>query len=131
MTVKERGLLETLLNPEHRLKPVEEICRISGCCKNVYYDAFKKDGFVKIYTTESKQLVSKALGPIINASIRQALRGDSAHTKILLSMEGVYADKHIFPDKEGNPQPVGNTNVINNITEEKFKTIIEDLNKKI
>lgn len=113
-TLAEKKLLEVLLNPEHRLKTVTEICGMAGCDRHIYYDAFKKDGFCNLYDKESKALIRKAKASIIHASIRAAQRGDSAHTKLLLTMAGDYADRTIFPDKKGNPQPVGGT--VNNNT---------------
>jgi hypothetical protein len=103
-TLAEKKLLEVLLNPEHRLKTVTEICGMAGCDRHIYYDAFKKDGFCNLYDKESKALIRKAKASIIHASIRAAQRGDSAHTKLLLTMAGDYADRTIFPDKKGNPQ---------------------------
>ena len=108
-TVAELRLLNVLLNPDHRLKSVTEICSLAPCTRKVYYYAFKKEKFVDYYIKESKQMISKAYAGIINASIRQALRGDATHAKMLLNMTGDYVDKMAFPDKHGNPQPVGTT----------------------
>jgi hypothetical protein len=106
-TVAEKRLLEILLNPEHRLKSVTEICGLAKCDRHIYYTAFEKEAFVDYYTKQSKALIKKAHSGIINASIRQALRGDFAHTKLLLTMTGDYADRQVFPDKEGKPQTIG------------------------
>jgi hypothetical protein len=105
-TVAEKRLLEILLNPEHRLKSVTEICGLAKCDRHIYYTAFEKEAFLGYYTKQSKALIKKAHSGIINASIRAALRGDSAHTKILLSMTGDYAERKVFPDKNGDPQPI-------------------------
>ena len=91
-TVRERRLLEVLLSPEHRLKNVSEICSIAGCDRKIYYRAFQKPNFVAYYTAESKDLVKKSLGPIINACIAQAITGSASHTKIILTMAGEYAE---------------------------------------
>ena len=109
-TVKEKALLEVMLNPEHRLKSVTDICLLAGCNRLIYYNAFKKEEFKKLFERESRDLVIKARASIINASIRQAQRGDAAHTKLLLNMTGDYVDKMAFPDKHGNPQPIGTVN---------------------
>lgn len=103
-TVVEKRLLEVLLNPEHRLKNVSEVCQIAKCSRESYYGSFRKSQFVDLYHTESKALVAKELAPIINASIRQAKRGDSAHTKILLGMAGMHEDRHSFIGKDGKRQ---------------------------
>lgn len=111
-TLAQERLLEVLLNPDHRLKSVTDICSLAPCTRKVYYAAFKKPEFIDYYMKESKRMISKAYAGIINASIRQALRGDATHAKMLLNMTGDYVDKMAFPDKFGNPQPVGTT--INN-----------------
>lgn len=113
-TLAQERLLEVLLNPEHRLKSVTDICSLAPCTRKVYYAAFKNDKFIDYYMKESKRMISKSYAGIINASIRQALRGDVSHAKMLLNMTGDYVDKMAFPDKHGNPQPVGTT--INNNT---------------
>ncbi|MGP8153381.1 MAG: hypothetical protein ACLQBQ_04450 [Smithella sp.] len=105
-TVAEKRLLEVLLDPDHRLKSVTDICGVAKCDRHIYYTAFNKPAFVDYYTKESKALIKKAHSGIINASIRQALRGDAAHTKILLTMTGDYADRQVFPDKHGEPQQI-------------------------
>jgi len=114
-TLAEKRLLEVLLDPDHRLKSVTDICGVAKCDRHVYYTAFNKPAFVDYYTKESKALIKKAHSGIINASIRQALQGDAAHTKILLTMAGDYADRQIFPDKHGNPQPVAGDIILNPI----------------
>ena len=73
-TNKERKLLEVLLNPEHRLKNITEICTIAGVPRRAYYSAFAKPCFVNYYTKESRLLIKKSLGPIVNASVRAAVR---------------------------------------------------------
>lgn len=114
-TVAEKRLLEVLLNPEHRLSNVSEVCRVAKCSRDIYYAAFKKDEFVKYFKKESCKLVDRAHAAIINASIRQAVRGDSAHTKILLSMAGSYEDRHAFIGKDGKPQDINNQNSLSEI----------------
>jgi hypothetical protein len=106
-TLAEEKLLEVMLNPEHRLKTVTVICDIAKINRKIFYRAFEKPGFCEIYDKESKALVRKAKAPIINACIRQAVRGDATHAKMLLSMDGIYAgDKHLYPGEDGKPQPV-------------------------
>jgi hypothetical protein len=105
-TAAEKRLLEVLLDPDHRLKSITEICGVAKCDRHIYYTAFNKPAFLDYYTKESKALIRKAHSGIINASIRQALRGDATHTKMLLTMTGDYADRQVFPDKDGKPQPI-------------------------
>jgi hypothetical protein len=105
-TVVEKKLLEILLYPEHRQKNVTEICQLAKCSRQSYYDAFSKPAFATFYHKESRDLVIRSLAQIINASIRQALRGDASHTKMLLTMAGLYTDKMVFPGKDGKPQDI-------------------------
>jgi len=105
-SLAEQKLLEALLNPDNRLKSVTEICGIAKVDRKTYYRAFDKPEFVEYFTIQSKALIRKAHASIINSCIRQAIRGDSAHAKILLTMSGDYADRQIFPDKDGKPQPI-------------------------
>lgn len=105
-TLAERRLLEVLLNPEHRLKSVSEICSLAPCTRKVYYAAFKKEGFKKHFDRESRDLVIRHKAAILNASIRQALRGDATHAKMLLGIDGTVVEKHVFPGKDGKPQDI-------------------------
>lgn len=103
-TIPQQRLLEVLLNPEHRLKSITEICNIAKVERMTYYRAFKNEDFCKYFDRESSALIRKAKASIINASIRAAQRGEAAHTKLLLTMTGDYADRTIFPDGKGKPQ---------------------------
>jgi hypothetical protein len=105
----EKKLLQVLLNPENRLKTITDICDIAGCDRKTYYRAFKKKELVDYYTAESRALVRHSLAPVINACIKQAIKGSAPHAKILLTMAGEYSESSrvTFPDKDGKPQPVG------------------------
>jgi hypothetical protein len=105
-TAAEKKLLEVLLNPEHRLKSVTEICGIAKIDRKTYYNSFDKPEFVTYFINKSKALIRKAHAGIINSCIRQALRGDATHAKLLLTMSGDYVDRHSFPDKHGEPQQI-------------------------
>lgn len=105
-TLAQKKLLEVLLNPEHRLKTITEICNIADIERVTYYRSFENENFCKLFEKESKALIRKAKAAIINSSIRQAVRGDAAHTKLLLTMSGDYADRTIFPDGKGKPQSI-------------------------
>ena len=95
-SLAEKKLLEVLLNPEFRLKSITDICIEAKINRCTYYNAFQRDDFKKLLREESKSLIDKHRAAIINSSIKAALRGDSAHTKILLSMSGDYADKMVL-----------------------------------
>lgn len=92
-TAKEKDLLEVLLNPEHRMKSITDICKIANCSRQTYYESFNKPEFVKIYELKSKELVKQAVAPVINTFIREAQRGSFQHGKVLLEMAGMYAEK--------------------------------------
>jgi hypothetical protein len=103
-TVKEKDLLEVLLNPEHRFKSITDICLLAHCTRNIYYNAFEKPDFCKYYERQVDRLIDKSYAAMINASLRAAVRGDATHLRILLQMKGKLADRVIFPGKDGEPQ---------------------------
>ncbi len=92
-TVKEAAILEVLLNPEHRMKSVTDICKLAQCSRNVYYTAFSKPEFRAAYEEKVKDLVKQAIGPIVNTFIKEAKRGNFQHGKVLLEMAGLYNEK--------------------------------------
>lgn len=108
-TSAERKLMERLLDPENRHLTVTEICALAGCARSQYYRAFEKPDFVEFYRTQARALVTRAVAPVVNACIREAVAGSAPHAKIVLGMAGEYSDKSEvkFPDKNGDPQPVG------------------------
>ncbi|MGO9138359.1 MAG: phBC6A51 family helix-turn-helix protein [Syntrophales bacterium] len=104
-----RKLLEVLLNPEHRYKSVTEVCKLAGISRDSYYRLFADQRFVCFYTSEAKKLVKAAQGPVVNAAIKSAVRGNPQNIKTVLSMAGLFKEKSglvINPDKEGNAKPV-------------------------
>ena len=92
-TEKEKLLLEILLSPDNRMKSVTDMCKIANCTRTTYYEAFSKPGFKTIYETKSKELVKHAIGPVINAFIKEAVRGSFPHGKVILEMAGIYSEK--------------------------------------
>lgn len=92
-TEKEKNLLEVLINPDYRMKSITDICRAAKCTRNIYYNAFAKEEFVKIYKEMSESLVKQAIAPVINAFVREAQRGSFNHGKVLLEMAGLYNKK--------------------------------------
>lgn len=95
LTEAEEKLLEVLLSPENRMKNITEICHITGISRMTYYRAFEKPEFVERYKRESKELVNKAVAPVVNAFIREAKRGSFQHGKVLLEMAGMYEEKKV------------------------------------
>jgi hypothetical protein len=100
-TKKEESLLDVLLNPLNRLKNVEEICRIAHCDKKTYYNSFNKPEFVAYYREQSIALTTKAVAPVINACVREAIRGSHNHAKIVLGMADVYHERKEVTGKGG------------------------------
>ena len=105
----ERKLLDILLNPEHRFKSVTDICLAAGTSRKAYYRAFEREGFADYYRGECEALVHRAIGPVVNACVREAVAGSAAHAKMVLGMAGMYSEKtdHRILDKNGEAQDVG------------------------
>lgn len=92
-TKAEQKLLEVLLNPEHRLKSITEICAIADIERGTYYNAFRKPEFVAHYQAEALEMVKHDVGPILNAYRKEAKRGSVQHGNVLLEMAGLYTPK--------------------------------------
>ncbi len=92
-TEKEKNLLEVLLNPDYRMKSITAICKAAKCSRPIYYEAFSKPDFVKLYKSQSTDLVKQSVAPVINTFIREAQRGSFQHGKVLLEMAGIYSEK--------------------------------------
>jgi len=92
-TPKEKLLIKVLINPINRTKNITEICELVPCDRHVYYDAFKKPGFVAIVEEEARNIVKQAVLPVIHSFTKEASRGSVQHGKILLEMAGLYTEK--------------------------------------
>lgn len=92
-TEKEKALLEILINPDYRMKSITDICKAAKCTRNIYYTAFEKPEFVKLYKELSESIVQQSIAPVINAFVREAKRGSFNHGKVLLEMAGLYNKK--------------------------------------
>jgi hypothetical protein len=102
-------LITILVQPENRFKNVSQVCELAGIDRKTYYNLFKNPAFVAYYKKHCAALVTEAQAKVINASIHGAVRGNAQHTKIILSMAGVYQEKTglvINPDENGNPRPI-------------------------
>lgn len=93
LTKSEQTLLETLLNPENRIKSVTDICKIAKIDRATYYRAFAKPEFVEIYNKRSVDLVKQSVASVLNTFVREAQRGSFQHGKVVLEMAGMYAEK--------------------------------------
>jgi len=104
-----RKLLEVLLNPEHRFKSKGEICALAKISPRRYYDLHHDKDFMCHYTRESQKLVRMAQGPMVNALVKSAIRGNPQTLKIGLTMADLYKEKTglvINPDADGQPRPI-------------------------
>lgn len=93
LTKAEKSIIETILNPENRMKSVSDICKIAKVDRSTYYRAFQKHEFVETYKKLSENLIKQFIAPVINAFIREAQRGSFQHGKVLLEMVGLYNKK--------------------------------------
>lgn len=89
----ELQLLEVLLDPASRLKPVTELCKEAGINRATYYTIFGRPEFKKLYREQSLSIIQRALAPICHAVIREAVRGSAQHAKMGLEMADVYTEK--------------------------------------
>ena len=92
-TFAERKLVDVLLNPQHRMKSVTDVCRIADINRSTYYDSFAKPDFNDYYKEKSLELVKSQVAPVINAFVAEAKRGSFQHGKVLLEMAGIYAER--------------------------------------
>ena len=99
----QESLLMVILDPANRLKSVADLCALAECSRDVYFDAFKNSKFMEHYYAESIQLTRRAVAPVVNASVREAKRGNHNHTKIVLGMAGAYHERHELTGANGSP----------------------------
>jgi hypothetical protein len=102
-TPGEQKLLDVLMDPESRVLTVTARCEKAGVDRTVYYDAFKKPGFVRLYRDMCVSLISQNLGPIIRAFEKEAMKGSYNHGKVLLEMAGLYTEKKEVSGPGGGP----------------------------
>ena len=105
LTEAEEKLLEVLLSPENRMKSITDVCNIADISRMTYYRAFDNPQFMGRYKQASKELVNKAVAPVINTFIREAQRGSFQHGKVILEMADMYSEKKIqeITGKDGGP----------------------------
>jgi len=108
-TANQAKILEVMLNPDCRFLGVGKQCELAGVERSVHYRAFRDPEFVEHYRKESRALVVRALGPVINAQIREALGGSTPAAKVILGMAGEYSEKQDVRilDKNGEAQSFG------------------------
>jgi hypothetical protein len=92
-TKAETALLLVMLNPENATLSITDICNLAGVNRSSYYDAFAKEKFVGYYKSKAKDLISHAIGPVVNSFVKEAKKGSYQHGKTLLEMAGLHTDK--------------------------------------
>ncbi len=92
-TLAEEKLLRVLMNPQHRMKSITDVCRMADINRSTYYDSFAKPDFNEYYKQRSLELVRQQVAPVINAFVAEAKRGSFQHGKVLLEMAGIYAER--------------------------------------
>jgi hypothetical protein len=102
-TSAEGKILDVMLNPENKNLNVTEICEAAGVSRTIYYRVFKNQEFVDYYREQSKNLVSQALGQVINACVNQAKEGSHPHIKTILEMADMHLDKIGVVGADGKP----------------------------
>lgn len=109
-TAAEEKLLLVLANPEHFGKSVVAKCKEAGVVTNVYYDAFKKPGFMDLFNKMMLDIVRGSVGDILHAAIKfgASEKANNADRKMLLEMAGTYAPKMIneLQGADGGPLQV-------------------------
>ena len=91
-----------MLNPENVYLNKLELCEKAGVNRKVYYTAFSNPKFVALYRSKAKDLISEAVVPIINASVKEAIAGSFQHAKLLLEMGDMHQDSlAVTGDKKG------------------------------
>lgn len=92
-TAHERRILDALLDPENRFKSQVEIVKLAQTSEQTYYKAWRKQGFRELYQKMSIELVKHAVGPVVNAVVKEAKGGSFQHAKLILEMAGMHSDK--------------------------------------
>ena len=126
----EKRLLEVLINPENRNKPITEICQLADISRQTYYNIFDKPEFMALKRKWEKKLISSKTTSIIHAFQREAMKGSFQHGKILLEMADLYTEKtkQELTGKDGGPIITESANPIDysNLTDEEIKILTEN-----
>jgi hypothetical protein len=107
-TNAEQKILEVLLDPNNRFLPVTKICQLAEVSRATYYEAFKKPEFVALVKKTSREMVDRHLMPVMNAFVKEAIRGSYNHGKVILEMAGLYTERQEITGKDGGPIQLNN-----------------------
>ena len=96
-------LLEVLIDPASRMKTVVEVCRMAKIHRDTYYELFKKAEFRELYKELAVDMIKNHTAPVVNALLREAVRGNHHHIKMVLEIADIYTDKKRvnMPELEG------------------------------
>ncbi len=114
-----------MLEPENRLKSVSEICGLVPCDRKTYYKAFAKPEFKDMVAEMSKDITVRHVTQVVNAFVKQAVRGSHQHGKVILEMAGVYTEKvrQEHTGKDGAPIEVKRDVDLSNLTDEELNVL--------
>jgi hypothetical protein len=131
-TETEEKILEFLMNPANRMKPVTEICAMVNCSTRTYYRAFEKPDFVAHYNKVSLEVVKQSVMPVVHAFQREAVRGSFQHGKVILEMAGIYKEtvRKEVTGKDGDPIEHTVTSRVAGMTPEERKAAVEEIRRQ-
>jgi len=140
LTAKGRArlkIIEYLSNPDNEFLPWVKLCH------DICGYANSRQLFELFTIEERREIEQSALAERRKNSARQsakvdqglfkkAVTGDAAAAKLWYQRIEGWSEKkqHEFTDKNGNPQHIGTTQILN-ISESRLKEIINDLNNKV
>lgn len=99
---KAMKLIETMLDPAHRMANVSRICEIAGVSRKYYYLCFDDERFVDFYHKAVFNGLKQYSAQLINIGIREARKGGTAgapYWKVLLEMAELYKPKGVAAEK--------------------------------
>lgn len=105
-TGKRKKILEVMLNPKNRFLSITDICKAAPCTRSMYYRAFEDERFVAYYKAKAKDLISRAVMPVVNAFVKEAKCGSFQHGKAILEMTEIYVNKMELTGKGGEPMKI-------------------------
>jgi hypothetical protein len=125
LTKAEIRLIDTLIDPNNRLKTVQQICDISRCKPRTYYRAFEKEYFIQELQRRSRQIAVRHVGQTMAAFVREAQRGSYQHGKVILEMSGVYTERKEVTGKNGGPIQVDDVGLTDEERAQRIATILD------
>lgn len=75
------------------MKTVTEIVKLAGISKDTYYKAFDKEDFANLYHEQTMKIIRRNVAPMVNAMVKEAVRGSAPHLKMGLEAGDVLKSK--------------------------------------